>query len=293
MLMEGPFRVFVSHTTELRKYPEDRSFVAAAEEAVIRTRDMVLDMKYFTAREDKPADYCRQQVRQADVYVGIIGFRYGSVVTDDPSRSYTELEFDTATELGLPRLVFLLDEDAVLPMPQRLQSDPVYGERQQAFRDRITGIGITISRVRSSEQLEMLLSQALTELRGQATATTSSARPAYLEQVRQIAPEELRGREEELAELAAFCSGRGQSPYAWWRAPAWAGKSALMSWFVLHPPQGVRVVSFFITARYKGQDNRGAFTDALLEQLAALMGKQAPGYPAESVREHHLLGLLA
>lgn len=295
MFMEGPVRVFVSHTSELRKYPEDRSFVAAAEEAVIRADNMVLDMKYFTAREDKPADYCRQQLRQADVYVGIIGFRYGSVVTDDPSRSYTELEFDIATELGLPRLVFLLDEDSVLPMPQRFQSDPMYGERQQAFRDRIIGSGITISRVRSSERLETLLNQALTDLRGQATGhtTTWSALPAYLEQVRQIAPEELPGREEELAELAAFCTGRGQSPYAWWRAPAWAGKSALMSWFVLHPPQGVQVVSFFITARYRGQDNRAAFTDAVLEQLAALMGKQAPGYPAESVREHHLLGLLA
>jgi hypothetical protein len=42
------------------------------------------------------------------------------------------------------------------------------------------------------------------------------------------------GREEELAELAAFCQEAGG--YRWWRAPAWAGKSALMSWFVLHPP---------------------------------------------------------
>ena len=116
---------------------------------------------------------------------------------------------------------------------------------------------------------------------------------AYLEQVRQIAPEELRGGEEELAELAAFCAGRGQSPYVWWRAPHSAGKSALMSWFVLHPPPGVHVVSFSITSRYRGRDKPGAFTDAMLEQLAALMGKQMPSYQVESVREHHLLGLLA
>jgi hypothetical protein len=208
--MEGSVRVFVSHTSELRKYPEDRSFVAAAEEAVIRAGDIVLDMKYFTARDDKPADYCRQQVRQADVYVGIVGFRYGSEVIDDPSRSHSELEFDTATERGLPRLVFLLDEEAVLPLPQKLQSDPKHGQRQQAFRDRIAGSGRTISRVRSSEQLETQLFQALTELRGQATGATMPARPAYLEQVRQIAPKELHGRDEELAELAAFCTGRGR-----------------------------------------------------------------------------------
>jgi hypothetical protein len=39
----------------------------------------------------------------------------------------------------------------------------------------------------------------------------------------------------------------------WWQAQAWAGKSALLSTFVLHPPAGVRVVAFFITARGDGR----------------------------------------
>ena len=163
--MEGrQLRVFVSHTSELR------SFVAAAKEAVLRAGGAVTDMEYFTAREDEPADYCRQQVRQADVYVGILGFRYGSPVRDEPERSHTELEFAAATELGLPRLVFLLDEDAVLPLPRSALSDPVYGARQAAFRVRVAEAGITVQKVGSPERLGMLLYQALTELRGAAAA---------------------------------------------------------------------------------------------------------------------------
>ena len=194
--MEGPLRVFVSHTSELREYPPQRSFVAAAEQAVLRAGDTVLDMEYFTAREDKPAEYCRQQVGQAAVYVGILGFRYGSLVRDDPGRSHTELEFEVATELGLPRLVFLLDEGAVLPLPQSFLSDPVHGEQQAAFRARAKDAGTTVARIGSPERLEILLFQALTELRrgapGDAVAVRVAPRPVFLA-----------GRDGLLAELEA------------------------------------------------------------------------------------------
>ena len=163
----GALRVFLSHTSELRQYPPGGSFVAAAERAVSRAGEAILDMAYFAAREEQPAVVCRQQVQRANVYVGIIGFRYGSPVRDQPDLSYTELEFQAATELGLPRLVFMLDEDAVLPLPRGYQSDPVYEERQQAFRAHTKGAGITVQRVDSPGRLEMLLYQALTELRRQ------------------------------------------------------------------------------------------------------------------------------
>jgi len=163
----APLRVFLSHTSELREHPQDRSFVTAAEQAVIRAGETVMNMTYFTGREDRPAAYCRRQVHSANVYVGVIGFRYGSPVKDQPGLSYSELEFAAATEQGLPRLVFLLDEDAVLPLPGKYLSDPRYDEQQRGFRTRAAEAGAAVQRVGSPEQLELLVFQALKELRQQ------------------------------------------------------------------------------------------------------------------------------
>ncbi|WP_344445225.1 hypothetical protein, partial [Kitasatospora nipponensis] len=123
-------------------------------------------------------------------------------------------------------------------------------------------------------------------------------RSAYLRQVERIAPPELLGRDAELGELAAFCTEDHRSAYVWWRAGPWAGKSALLSTFVLSPPSrvhaaGVRLVSFFITARLASQDTRDAFTTAVTEQLCALLGEDLPAATGEGGREAAMLDLLA
>jgi Domain of unknown function (DUF4062) len=214
--VERSLRVFLGHTSELRRYPAGQSFVAAAEQAVIRAGGVVLEMAYFPAREDKPARYCWEQVGRADVYAGIIGFRYGSPVRDEPDLSYTELEFAAAGALGVPRLVFVLDENAVLPLPGAFLSDPVHGERQQAFRQRVQDAGIMVQRVDSPDRLETLLFQALTTLQQTARSRRrGAARPGGDGVAVRLAPRPvyLAGREELLAGLGArLAAGPGSAP---------------------------------------------------------------------------------
>jgi hypothetical protein len=160
--MAGPRRVFVSYTDELREFPLGRSFVAAAEAAVTQAGYAVAARAYFTAREGKEADYRRDLMRRCDIYVGLIGLRYGPPMRDQPEVSYAELEFDIATGAGLPQLVFLLEEDPVpIPPGQLMDHDPGLQERQRAFRARVLESGVVAGTFSSPEQVEQLLMQAL------------------------------------------------------------------------------------------------------------------------------------
>jgi hypothetical protein len=156
---QHPRRVFISHTSELRRIPSGRSFVDAAEEAITQAGGVIIDMKYFTSSDQPPAEVCRRAIRETDIYVAIVGFIYGSPVRDQVDKSYTELEFDTATELGKPRLVFLLGDDT--PGTKELYVDLKYGDRQQDFRSRLRDAGITTSDVTNPPELQADLLQAL------------------------------------------------------------------------------------------------------------------------------------
>ncbi|WP_435206899.1 hypothetical protein [Micromonospora sp. bgisy143] len=118
-------------------------------------------------------------------------------------------------------------------------------------------------------------------------------RSAYLAEVDRIAPADLRDRDDELARLAAFCTGDGPDGYLRWEAGRGAGMTALLSWFVLHPPPGVRVVSYFVVAGRTERETRDAFVDVVLEQLVELTDGSMPGHLTGSTREAHLLGRYA
>jgi hypothetical protein len=159
------WRVFVSHTSELRNFPAGgKSYIAEAERAIAAAGHVSVDMANFPAADQPAAELCADRVRGCDVYVGVLGTRYGSPVADRPEVSYTELEFDAATAAGLPRLVFVLDENAALPIPAAQLIDHAFGARQEAFRRRVQASGLVTQSFASPDELGRLVERSLREL---------------------------------------------------------------------------------------------------------------------------------
>jgi WD40 repeat protein len=157
--------VFISHTSELREFPKKRSYVEAVERAISAAGHVIVDMADFAAAGQAPAQVCAERVRGCDVYVGVLGTRYGSLVRDRPGVSYTELEFDAATEAGLDRLVFMLDTEAEDPgIPASALIDREFGARQDAFRRRVQESGLTTQSFASPAALSQLVERSLRDL---------------------------------------------------------------------------------------------------------------------------------
>ena len=159
------WRVFISHTSELRNFPKPTSYIGAVERAISAAGHVIVDMADFAAAGQAPAQLCAERVRGCDVYVGVLGTRYGSPVRDRPEVSYTELEFDTATEAGLDRLMFLLDTDADdAGIPPSALIDREFGARQDAFRRRVQDSQLIIRSFASPAELGQLVERSLHDL---------------------------------------------------------------------------------------------------------------------------------
>ncbi|WIM93250.1 trypsin-like peptidase domain-containing protein [Actinoplanes oblitus] len=108
--------------------------------------------------------------------------------------------------------------------------------------------------------------------------------------IAEFMPPVLIGRQAELDELAGFAtSGR----WRWVRGEAFTGKSALLSWFALHPPEGVDVAAFALRST-TAQADAATVLSLLNPQLAALAMRPDPkesGVVWERTRE--FLTLLA
>ena len=156
-MFDTTLRVLLSHTSDFGDRPaRGNSYIEAAFRALDRAAVVVADMSLMPATECSPKQVSEALAKDTDLYIGIIGWRYGSPVRESPELSYTQLEFRAAAEAGVPRLVFLLTEE----FKPKDAGEPNF-DRQVAFRNEITGSGITVQWFDSPEKLETKLFQSI------------------------------------------------------------------------------------------------------------------------------------
>jgi hypothetical protein len=129
-------------------------------------------MEDFGARDSQAREFCAAKVRGCDILVGIIGIRYGSHPPDDqpPYTSYTELEYRTAVEQRISRLMFVLEEkearrleeEEPLRLAGRVPQREGEAQRQKNLRDEIGQQRVCAMDLVSEEDFRHKLEEALT-----------------------------------------------------------------------------------------------------------------------------------
>lgn len=146
--------VFISSTSrDLQEYRQ------VAIEVCNRLKMAPIAMEYFVSMGMGATEASIEQLRSADVYVGIIAYRYG-FVEPGYDRAVTEIEYDEAGKLGMERLCFLVDPEQPWP-PMLIEYDQL--KRVDALKDKMN------KEVRSlfttAEDLKTKMLQALVEWR--------------------------------------------------------------------------------------------------------------------------------
>lgn len=91
-------------------------------------------MEAFVASDIEQFEVIKQVIQLCDYYILIIGKRYGSV-NEQTGISYTEMEYEYAKQLGIPVLVFALDESVEVE-EEKMETDPIKIEALKTFRQK-------------------------------------------------------------------------------------------------------------------------------------------------------------
>ncbi|EJF7266476.1 DUF4062 domain-containing protein [Vibrio parahaemolyticus] len=127
--MKKKLQVFVSSTYEDLK--GDRQ---AAVSAILKAGHIPAGMELFTSGDKSQMDTIRRWIDESDIYMLILGGRYGSV---EPTTgvSYTELEYNYALEQDKPLFAVVIDESALEVRVRQYGTDLMEKDNPKQLKD--------------------------------------------------------------------------------------------------------------------------------------------------------------
>lgn len=149
----SPWRIFVSSTKEdLIPYRE------AVETVLTGMEHIPLGMEYFVSSPDSPIDVCLATVRRSQLYIVIVGMRYGSI-EEGSGKSFTELEYDEAVKNKIPVLAFIIDEEQCPILPKFVDVGEK-AEQLKQFKAKLNS-SYLVSRFASIDNLKQLVEKSV------------------------------------------------------------------------------------------------------------------------------------
>lgn len=132
-------------------------------EAIIRLEFPFKAMEFFGALPDTPKQECLRLVRASNIFVGIIGMRYGIIDPVD-GMSMTQSEYEEAQTIQLPTLIYMIDEEHHPVFPKHVDTG-IGAEKLVAFKARLKNAHV-ISAFTSPEDLAAKVTQDVVRLVG-------------------------------------------------------------------------------------------------------------------------------
>lgn len=152
--MEKIYQVFVSST--FQDLQEERKEVM---QALLELDCMPAGMELFPASNDDQWTLIKRVIDACDYYLLIIGGRYGS--TNDDGKSYTQMEFEYALEVGKPIISFLPKNPEDIPSGKS-EKDPEKAQKLESFKEHAKKK--LVKYWESPEQLGSIVSRSMIKL---------------------------------------------------------------------------------------------------------------------------------
>ena len=148
-------RALISSTVQ--DLPEHR---AAVIDACLRVGVEPLVLETFPDVECDAKALNNIPLEDADIYIGILGFRYG-FVSPGETKSFTEVEYDRAVARGIPRRLFVMSDDH--PVRPTDVETGLGAEKLRKFKDLVRRDSI-VAEFRSPDELKAAVVTALVEV---------------------------------------------------------------------------------------------------------------------------------